>query len=180
MNFIIRIRLHIKKHFSYPYLSEEQHRIGLHRFQHVHLHRKKVTEEEHEHMKLNCRSVDAILDQFNLASTFGALILILISAVQTMEIKQKRQKINPPKHHQKSKISMAASGATKGPNVRRQAAERSIGIGAATAMAASCASEDASARKPEAERRVRGGQCEEDQEQVCVQADSAERGWPHR
>lgn len=108
------------------------------------------------------------------------LVLIFIGAVQTMEIHQKRQKINPPKHHQKSKISMAASGATKGPNVRRQAAERSIGIGAATAMAASCASEDASARKPEAERRVRGGQCEEDQEQVCVQADSAERGWPHR
>ena len=72
MNFIIRITLHMKKHFSDPYLSEEQHRIGLHRFQHVHLHRKKGT-KEHEHMKLNCRSVDAILDQFNLASTFGAM-----------------------------------------------------------------------------------------------------------
>ncbi|XBJ17129.1 hypothetical protein VPH35_008611 [Triticum aestivum] len=199
MNFIIRITLHMKKHFSDPYLSEEQHRIGLHRFQHVHLHRKKVT-KEHEHMKLNCRSVDAILDQFNLASTFGAmskrhrtyihhntignqannkarnpehiggssspLILILISAVQTMEIKQKRQKINPPKHHQKSKISMAASSATKGSDVRRHAVERSIGIGAATAMAVSSASKDASMRKPGAERRIRGGHCQEDQEQT--------------
>lgn len=61
---------------------------------------------------------------------------------------------------------LAASGATKGAEVRMHGAERSTGIGAASAMAASCASKDASARKPGAERLVRGCQCVEGRDQT--------------